>query len=550
LHMPRPWQRVPRVVRSAAEAVVSIAALVILLWQINYGLRQYNFLARFVLPSTWLVAGSLLYAALCRLPPLARGVCIAAAAAGLALLCPGGAHAVKRAQTVFVRTGAVAGLTDLAIGTHHPPAFANIDVSHPKHFDCAAEPPARSTTLRYDTPAALRRNVILISVDALRKDTVDALRDGRPAMPELLAFAKQSLVFERAVTSYPATLFALGSALTGQSPSEVLFAPKVPDNLFTLGRQRFSQQLVSLPQSRWFTKSIVSRLFTQGAQTLLGPDAREQTRSLIARLEQARKSGASVLGWIHYYETHESLERAAHSSVDPVPVYLRDASEIDAQIGRLVKYLRESGYLNDSLVLVFADHGEALGERRHFGHHVYLNRWIIDVPMLLHAPSVAPGKSEALVTIADIAPTVLHWAGLPVPVSEARSLLPAAEPSHAVAERFAVSEAFPVRGAALFDLARTPIGSVQALLDRVGLVQQSAEEYLPKVSVVSSRYRLIVNRVTGAEELYDRDHDPAESHDLADDGRPVQARMRAALAQWTKTLSSRIYCRVARVAQH
>jgi hypothetical protein len=55
-----------------------------------------------------------------------------------------------------------------------------------------------------------------------------------------------------------------------------------------------------------------------------------------------------------------------------------------------------------------------------------------------------------------------------------------------------------------------------------------------------------VNRVTGAEEFYDRTLDPRETHDLSQDDLPAQARMRAALAARERALSERIYCRVQR----
>ncbi len=535
--------------RNLLRAALCVAALVILRGQMGQRLRQYTFFARFLLPSLWLLSSTLAYALQRRLPARARALSLCAAALALGLLVQASPHSVKHAQTVFVRMGDLAGLTDLAVGAHHAPAYANLDVSHPERFRCSDEPAPNTAALRASlvTPQQ-RRHVILVSVDALRKDVLGALRHGQPVMPELQRFAGESLRFERAVTTYPATLFALGSALTGYGPSEILFAPTPPDNLFTRTRPRFSKQLVSLPDNRWFSKPIVPRLFTQTADLQRGPNAAEQTRSMIARLEWARTRGDSVFAWVHYYETHQSLDNAWHGGLDVRTTYLRDASTIDHELGNLFRYLRSSSYWASSLVIVFADHGEALGERGHHGHHVYLNRWLTDIPLLVHAPGIAAGSSEALASIADISPTVLQWAGVPAPATDARSLLPrpaaVAEP-----ERYAVSEAFPVRGNALFDLAREPIGTLEELVKRITLVQQGTQDYLPKVSVVSARYRLIVNQVTGNEELYDRVNDPDELHDLADAGRPVQARLRAALASWSRTQSSRIYCRVAHLSQ-
>jgi hypothetical protein len=64
------------------------------------------------------------------------------------------------------------------------------------------------------------------------------------------------------------------------------------------------------------------------------------------------------------------------------------------------------------------------------------------------------------------------------------------------------------------------------------------------VSLVSTHHRLIVNRVTGAEEFYDRDQDPTERNDLAPQQLRVHKRMRKALKSIMKQRSERIYCRV------
>jgi arylsulfatase A-like enzyme len=321
----------------------------------------------------------------------------------------------------------------------------------------------------------------------------------------------------------------------------VLFAPRLPDNVLTQTRNRFTRQLVSLPDNYWFSKPIVPRLFTQGAETERGASANDQTSWLIGKLGGVlRHKKERVFAWIHYYEPHESLREnstAEHARDN----YLSDVSLVDHEIGRLIEHLRKTDYFRDSLIIVFADHGEGLGERGYMGHHVYLNRFITDIPLMVHAPGVAAGHSNAMVEIGDIAPTILDWTNTASGATQARSLLQPPDPH---AERFAFSVAFPVRGSALFELARSPIRDARALVNRIALVQQSAEDYQPKVSVTNERYRLIVNRITGARELYDRERDPAEADDLADTGLPVQARMLAALTDFTRKLSERIYCRV------
>lgn len=208
--------------------------------------------------------------------------------------------------------------------------------------------------------------------------------------------------------------------------------------------------------------------------------------------------------------------------------------------------LRSMDYLNDSLIVLFSDHGEALGEFGYFGHHVYLNHFATDVPLIVHAPGVKPARVSQLALLSDISATVLAWLNLPNDARDARDLLTLRD-DHA--ERYGVSEAFPVRGRTLYDVARSPIRSTAELSERLERLRTAAIDYQPKVSLVSTRYRLIVNRVTGTEELYDRVKDPSERDDLSTGKLKVHKRMREALADIMRERSERIYCRVKSAAR-
>jgi hypothetical protein len=110
--------------------------------------------------------------------------------------------------------------------------------------------------------------------------------------------------------------------------------------------------------------------------------------------------------------------------------------------------------------------------------------------------------------------------------------------------RFSVAEAFPVRGHDLFNMTAEQPHSLSALEARVAQVQRGNQNYLPKVSVVSAEHRLIVNRLTGLEEFYDRRVDPAETTDLGADRLPEHRRLKAELQAWADARAEDIYCRV------
>ena len=98
--------------------------------------------------------------------------------------------------------------------------------------------------------------------------------------------------------------------------------------------------------------------------------------------------------------------------------------QYDAYVERLFAALREKGYLDNSIVLLLADHGEGLGEHNHYSHCYYLNEEDTHIPLLIYDdPSVVYPNLEFATQI-DVAPTIIDRLGLPIPSCwEGRSLL-------------------------------------------------------------------------------------------------------------------------------
>lgn len=98
--------------------------------------------------------------------------------------------------------------------------------------------------------------------------------------------------------------------------------------------------------------------------------------------------------------------------------YLRCVAAIDDNVGRLLAYLDDSGLREDTLVVYTADHGFFLGD-----HGWYDKRFMyepsIRIPCLLRYPrAVTPGTViDQMVINPDFAPSLLDFAGLPVPAT-------------------------------------------------------------------------------------------------------------------------------------
>ena len=389
-----------------------------------------------------------------------------------------------------------------------------------------------------------RRNVIVVTVDALRKDVMGMQVDGRPVTPELTRLAEAGVSFASATSTYPATLFAIGAAFTGLSPAELYLSPALPDTIFTRSRAHVDRQFAVLPDANWFRLPIVGQFLAPGVETTFARTDAAATDALIERLRAAQKDDASIMAWVHYYSPHDRYRshRDFPFGKGKKNAYLSEVAYFDRELGRLMQYLDEDGWLEDTLVVFFSDHGEALGEQSYWGHHVYLNGWMIDVPLVLWHASISSSEPRVGVSLADVAPTVLHFLGLPVPSDIAAQSLFTLDPN--LPDRPSFSEAFPVRGRELFDsfrLATLDDASIQARL--LG-IRAASKGYEPKGAITRGRYRLIHHRGADTTLVYDLEADSNEHLADATSSREASKLLQSELERWEQEQLQRIRCRL------
>lgn len=108
-------------------------------------------------------------------------------------------------------------------------------------------------------------------------------------------------------------------------------------------------------------------------------------------------------------------------------VYLGLITELDLHIGRVIRFLKDSGQYDDTLIILTSDHGEMLGD-----HHSWSKFTVHDAayhtPLIIRQPG-NDARAGAVVTqpveTIDVAPTILDWVGQAIPnAMDGRSLLP------------------------------------------------------------------------------------------------------------------------------
>lgn len=193
----------------------------------------------------------------------------------------------------------------------------------------------------------------------------------------------------------------------------------------------------------------------------------------------------------------------------------------DAELGRLLAELDRRGRLDDTLIVVTSDHGEAFGERGELLHRGSLHREQVEVPLVMSAPGlIVPGT---------IVPEVASIAALPATIVE---LL-----SREKCDRFTTPSLVPwLIHSAAFD-ARVPEdaeGTPPAAL--LELAHHPWPEYRRRPcfhgaeqSLIVDRWHLIRHDAFG-DLLFDRVADPREEHDLLAERFDVAVALRARLA--------------------
>lgn len=115
---------------------------------------------------------------------------------------------------------------------------------------------------------------------------------------------------------------------------------------------------------------------------------------------------------------------------DGVLGYLASIHFVDAQVGRILGALEQSKYSDNTLIVLWSDHGWELGEKEHWGKH---SPWegSTRVPFLIVPPDGYPvrrGAHASLTSLLDIYPTIADYAGLPVAQElEGKTLRPLVE---------------------------------------------------------------------------------------------------------------------------
>lgn len=104
--------------------------------------------------------------------------------------------------------------------------------------------------------------------------------------------------------------------------------------------------------------------------------------------------------------------------------YYAAVTFMDEQVGRLIEALERNGLRESTAVVFTSDHGYHLGDHQ-FWQKSNLHEQVLRVPLILSVPDISAGRTQSLVELVDIFPTLSELAGLDIPKSvQGSSLVP------------------------------------------------------------------------------------------------------------------------------
>lgn len=263
-------------------------------------------------------------------------------------------------------------------------------------------------------------DLVLVTIDTVRADRTPPY-GGPAAMPALTALAERGTVFTWAFSPSNVTRRSLSALATGRHPTRVRgrvvgWALRL-DPRYVLVAER-------LRAAGYATAGFMCCEGFWGAQAHTGLE-RGLDHLVIARDGNVLANAAAqwlasrtdprpAFVWMHLIEPHEWT-----TGVGTVLTAAERNRHYDGALGRadgmLAQLVANDGRRGPPIVVVTADHGEALGEHGHDFHSTDLYNSQLRVPLVIAGPGIQHGVVSDTVGLVDLVPTLLELAGFGVP---------------------------------------------------------------------------------------------------------------------------------------
>ncbi len=400
------------------------------------------------------------------------------------------------------------------------------------------------------------KNVVLLTLDATRKDVFGLYGNTRGLTPFIDSLKDRSTVFTGCQSAGPYTQASFPAILCsgyyldygkpeGLDPRRTLVSEVLKQvGVYTAGFHSNPYCSAMLGWDRgWdtFYDSLDDDLDDERIPYIRGNVINKKVTDWLSQHTKS-KTYAPFFLWLHYMDVHEPYmpERRYVDMVDPSitinqdemyelfenTLLKRDVSdpakvallkklydvhvrEVDTYVESFFRSMDGMGILKDTAVIITSDHGDEFNEHGGLSHDDKLYSELIDVPLLIYGTGGNSCRGE-VVSSADIPPTILNLFGLEPPQSfKGQSLLPACK----YANKCAFGEAIDQKSVKGGDIGK--------------------DVYFCR----KGDMKLIYRADTKSPELYDLRKDPGELNNIArssTETATLEAMLKPRIRRWTK----------------
>lgn len=323
------------------------------------------------------------------------------------------------------------------------------------------------------------KNIIVIAIDTLAAQHLGFMGYARDTSPFMDELAQRSVVFNRAYTPESKTEPSFTSLLTGLHPSThgiIENGSMIPDDIHFLtedfknsGFKTWGIPAANVIHGRFGFQNAFDFYAHVPPVPITATRVIEKLSGILGNSPRPTEpefsiSGPPIFLMLHFFDPHTEFtpsEKYLAAFTDPdydgivngtweqfdlynryeldfsqddirhaIDLYDAEIRTFDDRLRELFDLLDTTGLLDNSLIVLTADHGENLGEHHFFTHgHPYEKA--LNIPLLFHFPDGmwAGKRIDSLVEITDILPTLLDIAGIQVPENiDGQSLITLIDP--------------------------------------------------------------------------------------------------------------------------
>jgi arylsulfatase A-like enzyme len=284
------------------------------------------------------------------------------------------------------------------------------------------------------------KNIILISIDTLRTDSMGTYGYNKNTTPNIDRFAKNAVVYSNAYTQIPATYPSFASLMTGLTPfesgiysnGETEIEGKPTKTGRNAERSKIDEKTKTLAailkENNYFTKALLTNVVLGGERTFLdrgfdeyktfsyqygktshGPIINET----LSWMDKSANIKNPFFLWIHFLDPHspytpsrEYVEKGYNleefemvrsqpcrtESLDKdfvnfyKALYDGEIAMTDKAVGRILDKIHELNLDKNSIIVIYGDHGESFEHHLYFEHLYTLYEPLIRIPVIIYDP--------------------------------------------------------------------------------------------------------------------------------------------------------------------